>query len=638
MSSARRIAGRLAFFVALAPAAASAERSLTDYRYFRALSIDLNGRIPTRDEVAAFEQDAFDVDGFIDKHLTGPSYAERVRRIYMDAMRLQIGRSFQFVQSSTTLRRQSIVTDSGQTVYVYFRQGQRRLRDETDGEFCLTQEETGLQFPRNTAPTGTPIPVSQAVLDANTVVVKPWWLYRDYQSPTPIDLYTVAWQMKSPNFVPVAGLLTEPDATPTTEIRICKEEAQTAAMGTVYKTDRKAPAAGVAPPFGRLSQLPTDSGFARAHGGEMVACNSSTAIMSSTDCGCGVGLERCMPGGSTGFDPPAFTIPRSHPIGVDLPTEVGDEAQSSWARLWWGEEAQHYIDTLLVEDRDFREILTGKSTVINGPLAQFYRAIAPSTCCGNGYDFGYFQPEALFDPGKVPADLAVHDTAKWVKVEDRGTHASGLLTMPVFLTKFGSRRGRAHVLYSTFLCREFVAGDIKLEPSTEPNLMKRSGCNTCHVALEPLAAYFTRVQESDWTYLPEASFPTKMTTKCISADPTKMSSSCKSFYDPAFTDKAQSLLRGAYPSDENANAGPAGIAQNLVTSKDFPTCIAQKLTESFLGRPVSTDDAALEQQLVDVLNQNGYKMTALVRTLVKADAYKSANNLTSSAWRKAPTP
>ena len=182
----------------------------------------------------------------------------------MDAMRLQIGRSFQFVQGSTTLRRQSILVEGGQSVYVYFRQSQRRLREETDGEFCLTQEETGLQFPRNTAPTGTPIPVTQAVLDANTVVVKPWWLYRDYQSPTPADRYAATWQMQSPGFVPVPGLLNEPDGmTPTTEIRVCKEEAQVAAMGAVYKTDRKAPAAGTPPPFGRLSQLPTDSGFAR---------------------------------------------------------------------------------------------------------------------------------------------------------------------------------------------------------------------------------------------------------------------------------------------------------------------------------------------------------------------------------------
>src|SRR3954451_595745 len=122
--AARRLAVRAALLAALAPGAASAERTLADYRYFRALSIDLNGRIPTRDEIATFEQDAFNIDAWIDQHLTGPTYAERVRRVYMDAMRLQIGRSFQFVQSSTTLRRESIAVEGGQTVYVYFRQGQ----------------------------------------------------------------------------------------------------------------------------------------------------------------------------------------------------------------------------------------------------------------------------------------------------------------------------------------------------------------------------------------------------------------------------------------------------------------------------------------------------------------------------------
>ena len=239
----------------------------------------------------------------------------------------------------------------------------------------------------------------------------------------------------------------------------------------------------------------------------MVACNSNTAIMSSTECGCGVGLERCMPGGSVGFDPPAFNIPRSHPLGIDAPTEAGDEAQSSWARLWWGEEAQHYIDTLLVEDRDFREMLhrqvhgDQRSTcaLLTVPSRRRRAAATATTLATSNPRRSRSRQGAR--------QFALHDTAKWVKVADRGPHASGLLTMPVFLTKFGSRRGRAHVLYSTFLCREFVAGDIKLEPSTEPNLMKRSGCNTCHVALEPLAAYFSRVQESDWTSCPKRTLP-----------------------------------------------------------------------------------------------------------------------------------
>jgi GNAT superfamily N-acetyltransferase len=53
----------------------------------------------------------------------------------------------------------------------------------------------------------------------------------------------------------------------------------------------------------------------------------------------------------------------------------------------------------------------------------------------------------------------------------------------------------------------FLAGNIQLKPSTEPNLMIRDGCSTCHTTLEPLAGYFSRVVENDWTYLPPDKFP-----------------------------------------------------------------------------------------------------------------------------------
>jgi len=613
---------------------ASAKKTLADYRYFRALSVDLSGRIPTRAEVAEFEADTFDVDKWIDAHLASDTYAERVRRIYMDALRLQIGRTFQFVPTSTTLRRQKVLLEGGKEVWVYFRQGQRRKREETDGEFCLTQAETGQQYPRFTAGTGTAKPVPLTTLDANTVAVKPWWLYRDYRSSAPKDLYDAAtWATKYPNHIPANELLTEPDGkTAATEIRICKEEAATAPTGTIYVTGRKAPATGTAPPHGRLSQLPLDSAYAKANPGATVSCTSSTAIMNTTDCGCGPGLERCMPGGSSSFDPTAFVLPRQIPLGVEDATDTGSEPQSSYSRLWWGEEASRFLDQIFSEDRDFREVVTGKWTMVNGPLTQFYKASAPATCCGNGYDFGYAQPDPLVDPSKLP-DLLPHDTGKWAKVEDRGAYAAGILTMPVFLTKYGSRRARAHVLYQAFQCKQFVAGDVKLTPSTEPDLTKRPGCNTCHVVLEPMSAYFSRIQESDWTWLPESKFPIE-STKCKSADPTKMSFTCKSYYDPAFVDGTRALLRGAYSSAANANAGPAALGQQIAKSDTFAQCVVQKVSESFLGRSLSTDDVTLQKDLADSFGKGGFKMRTLVRALVKADAYKNANNLTSSAWRK----
>jgi len=218
---------------------ANAERSLADYRYFRSLSIDLQGRMPTRAEIAAFEQDSFDLNGWIDQQLHTAAYADRVRRVYLDLLRLEVGGSFQFVQSETVLRRVSVLGPDGKPTNIYFRLGQRRSRPETDISFCLTQAETGVQFPHFAEPTGTEIPVSQAVLDKYTRVIKPWWLYRDYASQAPTDLYdAIKWQQKTPGFALAAGLVSDDGIDPNTQIRVCAEETE---LGPVASIVRRSP-------------------------------------------------------------------------------------------------------------------------------------------------------------------------------------------------------------------------------------------------------------------------------------------------------------------------------------------------------------------------------------------------------------
>src|SRR5204862_352460 len=59
---------------------------------------------------------------------------------------------------------------------------------------------------------------------------------------------------------------------------------------------------------------------------------------------------------------------------------------------------------------------------------------------------------------------------------------------------------------NAFLCKSFVASHQQLTPSTEPNLIVRTGCATCHATLEPLAAYFSRIEATQWTYLPDWQF------------------------------------------------------------------------------------------------------------------------------------
>src|SRR5262249_27161185 len=126
-------------------------------------------------------------------------------------------------------------------IYIYYRRGQRRADVATDGEFCLTEDETGQRFPQNAAPIGTARPVAQAVLDARTMVVRPWWLYAAYRAASPGDRVATDWARRFPGFAPVPALLFEPDGkTPAAAVRVCREEAQTTDTGTVYASNRPA--------------------------------------------------------------------------------------------------------------------------------------------------------------------------------------------------------------------------------------------------------------------------------------------------------------------------------------------------------------------------------------------------------------
>ena len=177
-----------------------AEHALPDYRYFRELSIDLLGRPATRAELAAFDAPGFELDAWLDSQVAGAGYAERMRRVYADLLRLEVGPSFQFVPNPIVLRRQQVMGPDGAMVDVFFRRGQRRVPIELDGDFCFSQAETGLAYPPNAAPIGTARPVSAALLDEPTAIVKPWWLYADYRGANPTDRIGPDWATRFPGF------------------------------------------------------------------------------------------------------------------------------------------------------------------------------------------------------------------------------------------------------------------------------------------------------------------------------------------------------------------------------------------------------------------------------------------------------
>ncbi len=614
--------------VALATASAP---TLADYKYFRALSVDLLGRIPTRQELAEFERPGFSIDKWLDAHLTGNAYADRLTRIYADLLRPQIN-SFRYGNTRNTLARILIKDDAGKDIWVYYRPTTRRtrlaevppevVRDSKHpdysgkynnlmrGGFCLLEAEIGLRYPdlsTNSAPVGTAKNIDRATLDKYTTVVRPWWLYSDYKNTTPVDRYSaVDWATKFPGYVLTNDLLKEPDTkTDTVEIRVCKEEVSAA------------------------TTAPADNNATL-----QVSCQSAYGAAQSTGCGCGTGLEWCMPAANFTVGAPraTFISSRNVLLGVEDPSDQASFTMYDWQGLWLSQEPLNYLDHLFADDRDFREVVTGRYTYVNGPLAQFYRFSARATF--GDADLGQ---TPLPGPATLPTVLP-QDTATWKKVEDRGPNAAGILTMPWFALKNATRRARAHVVYNAFLCRDFVApSGLQLPISREPNLMKREGCAACHQTLEPLSAYFSRVIESDWNWLDTKTYPV-MNMSCKQNTAGNIPGGCTARYDNTFSTPTYGVLRGAYAATDAADAGPAGLGKYLTDKPEFATCTAQNIAASFLGRELRSEDNELLKQMVDAMVQGGYRIRPLVKVLLNSSAYRSANNLTSAVWRNGGRP
>ncbi len=583
-------------------------------------------------------------------------YVERLTRVFMDLLRLEP--NLNFSSSPAQLYRADVMGPEGKVVNVFYRGGQRRAREATDGEFCLSPDETGQIIRPNAGPIGTQTKVSQALLDQYTVLVRPWWLYKDYQEADPKLRYGDGWKDVDPEYRPVEALLNGPDGKPTLEVRICREEAQRAPTGHIYASGRtnappkkNEPKGAPSPPKsappvptlgslkppppkfagGRPAPAPNDSAYATQHKGDPVACETKLALDMSLDCGCGVGLERCTPNSGDGQNP-AFYYPNHMPLGPGLPLDDARQSALRWYPYWWSREAVRYFDHLFADDRDFREVLTGRETFVNGPLAQFYKTIQRGNCCGPEASFGMTEEtEPLFDPKMVPADLAPTDVGTWKLVADRGPHASGILTMPIFLEKYASARARGAVLYNAFLCKSFLADKAQLTPSTETNLMVRPGCQTCHETLEPLAAYFARIEPGNFVFLPEDSFPS-MNPTCKKGKNGRLPGQCNALYDVAFADDKGAMLRSAYGSPQHADETPSGAsAEHREDARVRAVRGAACGEAAFFGRATTPDDEALLASLTTDFVKSGYRMRELVKEIVRSDTYRRANNTGSAS-------
>jgi len=188
-------------------------------------------------------------------------------------------------------------------------------------------------------------------------------------------------------------------------------------------------------------------------------------------------------------------------------------------------------------------------------------------------------------------------------------------------------------LYTAFLCKSFVAGDTRLSPSTEPDLRKRQGCASCHGTLEPLAAYFTRIVETDFLVLPQTAYPVD-NPMCQPDAEGKIKRVCDRHYDPAFSSGSHAFLRGAYASPGDADIGPRGAASAIAGSPELAGCAVSRVASAFLGRPLTPDDADLARDLEETFRKSGYRTRALVGAVLRSDAYAKSSVWSSSELRK----
>jgi hypothetical protein len=84
----------------------------------------------------------------------------------------------------------------------------------------------------------------------------------------------------------------------------------------------------------------------------------------------------------------------------------------------------------------------------------------------------------------------------------------------------------------------------------------------------------------------------------------------------------------------NSEAGPRGMGDYIAARPEFAPSFVETVAESFLGRELNEEDAALRTQLQSALTGATFKPRAMIRRLLLSDAYRRANNLLSTAWRE----
>jgi hypothetical protein len=314
--------------------------------------------------------------------------------------------------------------------------------------------------------------------------------------------------------------------------------------------------------------LPASDADAGTH-----SCDTMLAIGKTKFCGCGPNLNYCM-----------LTSVVQTRVLADLREQV-----------------LRFVDEFSTGARPYSNILKAKTIHYNGPLVHYFKYLAQRQTLGRTQN-----AHAPAD-GTLP-DLKYTDTDTWMAVEREAPHA-GVLTLPAFLLRFQTNRGRANRYRIAFLGEYFQppsTKDVNCNPDGD-DLTQRCVCRNCHVALEPIAAYFGQFAEAGSMSVRDFAQSYATAAECAQMIAPRSSSYCDRFYSivPDLQDpdirryrlKALQYADAKHPSIQpHFDEGPAALAQADIMSGAFHEVAIEHLFEFLMKRPPNLDPTSADYE------------------------------------------
>jgi hypothetical protein len=330
--------------------------------------------------------------------------------------------------------------------------------------------------------------------------------------------------------------------------------------------------------------------------GKPVACNTPEGRADKA-CGCGPGLSYC------------YAQPASATVGRIL-----SSLREQLGRL---------VDRATSGKVPYTELLLADDVEENGAIAFWRKNIAPQGTTTATYNV------------PLPSDAitnAPFTDDGWHAVARSKLHA-GVLTLPGFLLRFQTDRGRANRFRIAFQNRVFVPA-AKLDPekgcsADSPDLTARCNCQYCHATLEPLAAHFGNFAEAGSTAMNDPKLWPVERPDCVDSK----DALCRRFYvtesdatRPGF--RLSHQFAGAHPAYVKAiDDGPRALAEGAIADRSFATATVQNLYLRFVHREMRidgdhTEDLATMNDLVAAFVASNYDLPALVKKIVSLPEYR----------------